>query len=67
MRKLYHRLKDVGSGVGEREEVCLGSLACINKADLEPIRARTCLISMENTPVKRKGRRFKCSVFNGLT
>ena len=32
MKKLYHRLKDVGSGVGEREEVCLGSLARINKS-----------------------------------
>lgn len=67
MKKRYHRLKDVGSGVGEREEVCLGSLACINKADLEQIWARNCLISMENTLAKGKGRRFKCSVFNGLT
>ena len=75
VRKLYHHLKDVCSGVGEREVRCVLGKSRLhqrlnvrfqNKAILKPIRARTVqsrhqvdLVSMESTPVKRRGRAFK--------
>ena len=70
MRKVYHHLKDVCSGVGERDvRFVLGksrlhqrlNVRFQNKAILKSIRARTVqsrhqvdLVSMESTPVKRR-------------
>ena len=75
VRKLYHQLKDVCSGVGERDVRCVLGKSRLhqrlnvrfqNKAILKPIRARTVqsrhqvdLVSMESTPVKRRGRALK--------
>ena len=75
VRKLYHHLKDVCSGVGERDVRCVLGKSRLhqrlnvrfqNKAILKPIRARTVqsrhqvdLVSIESTPVKRRGRAFK--------
>lgn len=75
VRKLYHHLKDVCIGVGERDVRSVLQKSRIhqklnarfqNKAPLKPIRARTVqirhqidLISMENSPCRWKGKTFK--------
>ena len=75
VRKLYHHLKDVCSGVGERDvRAVLGkshlhqrlNVRLQNKAVLKPVRARTVqihdpldLVSIETMPVKWNGKIFK--------
>ena len=75
MKKLYHHLKDVCSGVGGRDiRAVLGksllyqwlNVRFQNKAVLKPVRARTVqirdeldLVSMESMPAKWNGKVFK--------
>ena len=75
VRKIYHHLKDVCSGVGERDvRSVLGksrlhqrlNVRFQNKAALKPARAKAVqirhqvdLVSMESMPVKWKGKVFK--------
>ena len=75
MRKLYHHLKDVCSGIGERDiRAVLGksplhqwlNVRFQNKAALKIVSATTVqihnqldLVSMESMPVKWKGKGFK--------